>query len=120
MLQKRSVRLNDREGNKKSNIITQGTKIEVIKHFEVNEKLTHVGKVLGITCCTIFKSAKMSNPGVNNSNLEAYAYPEIYFVNGFAIKIFKYLYNYHFLSDTYLNFLPLILSFKFSSGSFYF
>ena len=120
MFQKRSVRSNDREGKKKNNIITQGTKVEVIKQFEVSEKLTHVGKVLGITCCTIFKSAKMSNPAVNNSNLEAYTYLEIYFVNGFAIKIFKYLYNYHFLSNTYLNFLPLILSFKFSSGSFYF
>lgn len=71
-------------------------------------------------CCTIFKSVKTSNSTVNNSNLEGYVYTEIYFLNGFAIKNFKCLYNYHFPSNTYLNFLPLILSFKFSSGNFYF
>lgn len=53
--------------------------------------------MLEITCSTIFKSVKTNNPAVKNSNLEAYAYPEIYFVNGFTIKIFKCLYNYHFL-----------------------
>lgn len=103
----------------KSNIITQGTKVEIIEQGEASEKLNHNDKVLEIACSTIFKSVKTSNPAVNNLNLEAYAYSEIYFVNGFAVKIFKCLYNYHFLSNTYLNFLPLILSFKFSSGNFY-
>lgn len=51
----------------------------------------------------IFKSVKTSNPIVNNSNLEAYAYPEIYFVNGFVIENLKCLCNYLFLSNTYLN-----------------
>lgn len=91
------------EEERKGNIITQGTKIEVIKQFEASEKLNQVDKVLGITCSTIFKSGKTSNPAVNNSSLEANAYPEIYFVNGFAIENIKCLCNYHFLSNTYLN-----------------
>lgn len=87
MFQKRSVSSYDRGGEKKSNIVTQGTKVEIIKQFEASEKLNQVDGVLGITCSTIFKSVKTSNPTVNNSNIEACAYPEIYFVNVFAIKI---------------------------------
>lgn len=51
----------------------------------------------------IFKSVKTSNSTVNNLNLEAYVYPEIYFVNGLAIENLKCLCNYLFLSNTYLN-----------------
>lgn len=91
MFQKRSVSSSDRGGERNSSIITQGTKVEVIKPFEASEKLNQVDEVLGITCSTIFKSVKTSNPAVNNSNIEACAYPEIYFVNGFAIKIFKFI-----------------------------
>lgn len=51
----------------------------------------------------IFKSVKTCNSTVNNSILEAYAYPEIYFVRGLAIENLKCLCNYLFsLSDTYL------------------
>lgn len=49
MFQKGSVRSSDRE-ERKSNIITQGTKVEV-KQFETGEKLK-VDKVLWITCPT--------------------------------------------------------------------
>lgn len=62
-----------------------------MKPFEARGKLNEVNEMLGITCSTIFKSVKTSNPVVNNSNIEVCAYPEIYFVNGFAIKIFKFI-----------------------------
>lgn len=42
----------------------------------------------------IFKSVKTCNSTVNNSILEAYDYPEIYFVNGLAIENLKCLCNY--------------------------